>query len=470
MPTGRVQRVDDDRRCAYIISRGHSYEAPITEVESAARVPGARVTYKIRRRAGTETAFDVRLRRGMRTNKSQRRFGDLTGVRYDGSKGVTAGQNAYGVDVATGPLQVAKAWVEAMSNDDDAAADLYLPGATVHVPEGLVAGRRSLRRLLSQSPWARVSSDQVSIGAYDRLVRVERREDPDLSKQVDFLIEDGLIIEQWIGVDADPLGPPSDEERADVYIKGAVAPSEVDHLHEQIDRLRGGVGHGTSGFQAKLMTESTTRGEPTHRAQVTCDLGTDSLRTHAAGATMAEAVDRAVARLRQKLEHHRDRYRHNPTAVPAPPGRWHHGSAPTPRPPYFDRPVEERQIVRHKSYAPDELTVAEAASDLELLDYEFLLFVDTDRGRDCVLASQDDGQLVLHDIGDAEGGAVISDRGTVSRSPEVVPCLRPSEAMALLGESGRRWLFFENASTRRGNVIYHRYDGHYGLITPADEV
>jgi hypothetical protein len=28
-------------------------------------------------------------------------------------------------------------------------------------------------------------------------------------------------------------------------------------------------------------------------------------------------------------------------------------------------------------------------------------------------------------------------------------------------------LFFVNAATGRGNVIYHRYNGHYGLITPA---
>ena len=28
-------------------------------------------------------------------------------------------------------------------------------------------------------------------------------------------------------------------------------------------------------------------------------------------------------------------------------------------------------------------------------------------------------------------------------------------------------MFFVNAGTSRGNLIYHRYDGHYGLISPA---
>ena len=30
-----------------------------------------------------------------------------------------------------------------------------------------------------------------------------------------------------------------------------------------------------------------------------------------------------------------------------------------------------------------------------------------------------------------------------------------------------RFVFFENAATGRGSVIYRRYDGLYGLIEPA---
>ena len=30
------------------------------------------------------------------------------------------------------------------------------------------------------------------------------------------------------------------------------------------------------------------------------------------------------------------------------------------------------------------------------------------------------------------------------------------------------FLFFVNSQTGRGNPIYHCYDGHYGLIDPAD--
>jgi hypothetical protein len=30
-------------------------------------------------------------------------------------------------------------------------------------------------------------------------------------------------------------------------------------------------------------------------------------------------------------------------------------------------------------------------------------------------------------------------------------------------------VFFRNHDTGRANVVYRRYDGHYGLIVPADE-
>jgi hypothetical protein len=34
---------------------------------------------------------------------------------------------------------------------------------------------------------------------------------------------------------------------------------------------------------------------------------------------------------------------------------------------------------------------------------------------------------------------------------------------------GQPFTFFVDAGTGRGRLIYHRYDGHYGLITPPGE-
>ena len=39
------------------------------------------------------------------------------------------------------------------------------------------------------------------------------------------------------------------------------------------------------------------------------------------------------------------------------------------------------------------------------------------------------------------------------------------QAIERLNADGEQHLFFANPATGRGNVVYHRYDGHYGLIT-----
>lgn len=55
---------------------------------------------------------------------------------------------------------------------------------------------------------------------------------------------------------------------------------------------------------------------------------------------------------------------------------------------------------------------------------------------------------------------------TVSQVPAAR--LTVTEAEDRLEAFGQPFLFFANAETGRGNLIYHRYDGHYGLIEPAD--
>ena len=53
---------------------------------------------------------------------------------------------------------------------------------------------------------------------------------------------------------------------------------------------------------------------------------------------------------------------------------------------------------------------------------------------------------------------------TVSEHP--APRLTLAAATARLEALGQPFLFFVNSETRRGNLIYHRYDGNYGVITP----
>lgn len=201
-------------------------------------------------------------------------------------------------------------------------------------------------------------------------------------------------------------------------------------------------------------------------AQVNVDLNGRLLRAHAAGETMRAAVEHACDRLRIRIE----RVARNWEAVrgrrPAPrPGEWRHQSLPAPRLPYFPRPPGERAVVRRKSYALARQTPDEAAADAGLLDYDFHLFTEKSTGQDSVIYRTADGyRLALaHPLNGRLGP--VDPSITLSMMP--APRLAVTEAAIRLEIAGQPFLFFINDQTGRGNVLYHRYDGHYGLITPA---
>jgi hypothetical protein len=202
-------------------------------------------------------------------------------------------------------------------------------------------------------------------------------------------------------------------------------------------------------------------------AQVNIDLNGRLIRAQAAGETMREATGHACDRLRIRIQ----RAARNWAAIrggqpAAGPGEWRHQSRPAPRLPYYPRPPEERTVLRHKSYALAHETPDEAIADAELLNYDFHLFTEKSTGEDSVIYRTGDGyRLALahprtHRLGPADPSI------TVSQTP--APRLPVAEAITRLEAIGQPFLFFVNTGTSRGNLIYHRYDGHYGLISPAD--
>ena len=130
--------------------------------------------------------------------------------------------------------------------------------------------------------------------------------------------------------------------------------------------------------------------------------------------------------------------------------------------PYFPRPPEERTVIRHKAYTLARQTPGEAITELELLDCDFYLFTDRTTGQDSVLYRAATGYR-LAQAGARRPGPVKA--VTVSDLP--VARLTQAEATARLEALGQPFLFFVNRETRRGNLICHRYDGHYGVIALA---
>jgi hypothetical protein len=202
-------------------------------------------------------------------------------------------------------------------------------------------------------------------------------------------------------------------------------------------------------------------------AQANIDLNGRPIRAQAAGGTMRDAIDLMTGKLKFQLQRaERNWAGIRGTQPTSEPGEWRHQSVPTERLPYFPRPAEERSVVRHKSYGLPRLTPDEAIADLELLDYDFHLFTERSTGEDSVVYRTDDGYRIAqaHLTSSPMGPAAAA----ITVSPVPAPTLDIGAAEARLEALGQPFIFFVDAQTGRGNIVYHRYDGDYGLITPAD--
>ncbi len=203
-------------------------------------------------------------------------------------------------------------------------------------------------------------------------------------------------------------------------------------------------------------------------AQANVDVDGRMVRAQADGTTAREAIDRLQARLRRNLGRVADHWEARRGGIPQAP-EWRHQSAPTHRQNHLPRPAEERQIVRRKSYSMEPCTVDVAAMELELLDYDFHLFTEKSTGIATVLYRGGPTGYRLAQVAPTPEDELAPFALPATISPQRAPCLTAGEAAERLGLLGLPFLFYIDAAEGRAGVLYHRYDGHYGLITPAGE-
>ncbi len=203
-------------------------------------------------------------------------------------------------------------------------------------------------------------------------------------------------------------------------------------------------------------------------AQANLDVNGRLVRAQVEDVTARGAIDRLEARLRHRLERAAEHWEAKRGGIPKTgPHEWRHQSEPTRRPSYFPRPESERRIMRHKSYSLPTCTVEEAALEMELLDYDFHLFTEEGTRQDGVLYREGptEYRLALVDPEAADTLAPFEVPLTISGQP--APRLTVEQAIQRIGLLGLPFLFFVDTARDRGSVLYHRYDGHYGLITPS---
>jgi ribosome-associated translation inhibitor RaiA len=202
-------------------------------------------------------------------------------------------------------------------------------------------------------------------------------------------------------------------------------------------------------------------------AQANLDVNGRLVRAQVEGDTAHEAVDRLEARLRNRLERvaeRREIKRGNAAQVDS--HEWRHQSEPTHRLNYFPRPADQRRIIRRKSFTLGTRTVDEAAQEMELLDYDFHLFTEKRTKQASVLYRTGPTGYRLAQVKPTPEKLARYEL-PLSISPQPAPVITVQDAKQRLILLGLPFLFFVDADQGRADVLYHRYDGHYGLICPA---
>jgi ribosome-associated translation inhibitor RaiA len=197
------------------------------------------------------------------------------------------------------------------------------------------------------------------------------------------------------------------------------------------------------------------------------DLSGTLVRAQAAGPTAIDALRVVAKRLERSLHRvagKRRRAQKGPPSTPS--GEWRSGDIADDRPGFYERPPEERLVVRRKTYSPaNQVSVSEALFDMDVLDHRFYLFTDEADSKTAIVYKDDHGLAIRKLDGSRPDDATLHPEIRVDETP--APTIPVADAVSRLNLSDSPFVFFRDAAAGRANVLYRRYDGHYGLITPS---
>lgn len=259
------------------------------------------------------------------------------------------------------------------------------------------------------------------------------------------------------------------EGRGDVVVHAQGRVSSVEHVyaHDKIAHLSRIAPGSVFMARVDLIGYADPARDRPALAKGELNVNGRMVRAHADAETMPAAVDALQARLRHRLERLADLERAKHLRHRDADGAWHHGDAGVPRPSFYPRPVEDRQIVRRKTFALDAITPENAVVDLEQLDHDFYLFRNAETGEDNVIQRVAEG---CYELLEPTNGADREQRASIRSSPLRPSAISVEVAMDLLDLGDLPFVFFLDPATARGAVVYRRYDGHYGLVVAADDV
>jgi ribosome-associated translation inhibitor RaiA len=189
--------------------------------------------------------------------------------------------------------------------------------------------------------------------------------------------------------------------------------------------------------------------DPAHTRPARLEVGLDvdgvPVRAHIAADSIREGADLLQGRLGRRLVQLQDRAhtRHRWAAAVRAAGAL--DAQPLRSPTSRKDPAERSEIFRRKTFAAHPLTPDEAAYEMDLLDHDFYLYTDQETGSEAV-AYRSPGR---HDV---------------LLTPAA---LSEEQAKAHLDLGGEPFVFYRGPDDARSQVLYRRFDGGYGVITPV---
>ena len=473
MPTGIVQSFDESTGEGRIVQGGRHFACHTAQMAPSVRHAGAHVHFDIS--ADHAVAVNVEPRPGGRSNGNRRK----TGVSGPFSVAARVGGTPSAADdevrrvVKPTNMHVARWWAAALAEGSlDEVLAVYAPQAVVHLDGRELTGRRHLSSAIEALAvhGAGRGPDTVRGDSDGETVVVAWAATPDGGPVTSrSRVVNGEIAEQWIetidgALEAAAVAEP--QFPIQLVTRGRVSRRNEEKV---VDKLLASVHLVVEPIlfaRAKLTQLADPAARRPALAEAALDVNGELIRAQVSADTMTDAIDLLERRLQDRLRHHHERREWvRPAEVKPRAGEWRHGNQPTEHPPFFERPVDEREIIRHKAWGEAEISTDEAVFDLEALDHDFHLFRELATGQDSCLTRVEPGRYRLQQV-DPHPDATAHTASVVEFDPRSAPELSVAAAVERMDVSGDPCVFFRNESTGRGTLLYRRFDGHYGLVTP----
>jgi len=248
--------------------------------------------------------------------------------------------------------------------------------------------------------------------------------------------------------------------QAVVELRGEIAPDLSEYAKQKVAGVLRHTGRAVLHVHIQVERHRDPARERPVTAQANVDLDGTPVSVHVAATKPRDAVDQLVERLDHRLERV-TRARHPRRERPD----TRDGTEPRTDAHGPHHPAAEREIVRHTTISPQRCSIDDAVAEMDDQDLDFHLFVEDSSGQDAVVYRDGPATLRLAQI---RGGPSAIGPHTVHLTvgPHPAPLLDTAEAVNRMEMAGLPFVFYLDGDHGRANVIYHRYDGHYGLIDP----